>query len=265
MKLANAAFAVGLAAAAGGCSSQPSPEQLQETLVNHPQILYAVIQKHPAEFLDVLNKAVTAAQEQQQSQAGEAQLRRRDEELRHPKQPVVTAARAVRGNRAAPVTIVEYTDFQCPYCRQEEAVLRQVVGRYEGKVRLVIKQTPLVDIHPQALPAARMFEAIAMQSPEKAWQFHDLLFANQDRLQEGGPAFLEAAARSVGADVPRALADAQGPAVAAIIREDQAEAKRFGFSGTPGILINGVSFDGAYPEGELAKVIDRQLAAMGKA
>jgi protein-disulfide isomerase len=264
MKIARAGLAAVLAAGLAGCSSSPSPEELQATLEKNPQILYSVIEKHPAEFLDVLNKAVAAAQEQQARAAVRSDTRQRDAEFRSPRQPVITAQRAVRGNPAAPVTIVEYTDFQCPYCRREEEVLRQVMSRYGGQVRLVLKQTPL-SIHPQAMPAAQMFEAIAMQSPEKAWRFHDLLFASQDALEAQGATFLVQAARQVGADVPRALRDAQGGEVARIIAADQREAKAFGFSGTPGILINGVSFDGAYPEADLEQVIDRHLQALGKA
>jgi protein-disulfide isomerase len=264
MNIARAGLAAALFAALGGCSSSPSPQELQATLEKNPQILYSVIEKHPAEFLDVLNKAVAAAQAQQQEASVRAESRRRDEEFSHPKIPLLTDRRAVRGNPAAPVTIVEYTDFQCPYCRREEQVLREVLGRYPGRVKLVLKQTPL-SIHPQALPAAQMYEAIAMQSPEKAWRFHDLLFANQDALESQGPAFIAEAARQAGADVPRALRDAQGRAVADLIASDQREAKQFGFSGTPGLLVNGVSFDGAYPPGDLESVIDRHLQALGKA
>ena len=263
MKIVRAGFGVLLAAGLAGCSSSPSPEELQATLEKNPQILYNVIEKHPAEFLEVLNKAVAAAQAQQAQAATHADQRRLDAEFSDPKKPVITPNRAVRGNPQAPVTIVEYTDFQCPYCRRETEVLKNVMTKYGGQVRMVLKQTPL-SIHPQALPAAQLYEAIAMQSPEKAWRFHDILFANQDAIEQGGTAYLVRAAREAGADVPRAIRDAQGKQVGAIIEGDQAEAKRFGFSGTPGILINGVAFDGAYPEADLERVIDRHLQTLGK-
>jgi protein-disulfide isomerase len=264
MKHVYAGMAVLMAAAAAGCSSSPSPEELERTLNDHPQILYRFIEKHPAEFIDALNRAVRVAQSQEGQRAEQAERDRQDAEFKHPKVPILNDSRAVRGDRAAPVTIVEYTDFQCPYCRREEQVLAQVLEKYPGKVRLVIKQTPL-EIHPQAMPAAQMFEALAMQSPEIAWRFHDDLFANQAELGARGQAFIEDAARRAGADLPRALRDAKGAQVRTLIDQDLQEGRQFGFSGTPGILINGVSFDGAYPQPELEKVIDRHLRELGKA
>ena len=84
--------------------------------------------------------------------------------------------RIVRGNPAAPVTIVEFTDFQCPYCSAGAQTLSAMMKKYEGKVKLTVRHYPL-PFHPSALPAALYFEGIAVQSPEKAWQFYDALFA----------------------------------------------------------------------------------------
>jgi protein-disulfide isomerase len=263
MKITTTAAAVLLAAGAAACSRSPSPEELERTIAEHPQILYKAIEKHPAEFLEVLNRAAIAAQRAQAEQAQAAQNHARDEEFRNPKLPSIAQGRAIRGSPRAPVTIVEYSDFQCPYCRQEHEVLARVVARYDGRVRLVLKQTPL-DIHPQALPAAQMFEALALQGSDVAWRFHDQMFGDQDRLQREGPAFILEAARRAGGDVTRAVQDARGPQVAATISSDQREARTFGFTGTPSLLVNGVSFDGAYPEEDIARVIDRHLAALGR-
>jgi len=260
MRFANAALIALLAGTAAACSRSPSPEALEKTLNEHPEILYRVIQKHPTEFIDALNKALLLARQQQ---GNASQEQRQEAEFRNPKVPVITDSRAVRGDVRAPVTIVEYTDFQCPYCRREHEVLQNVLAKYAGRVRLVIKQTPL-DNHAQAMPAARMFEALAMQNPQAAWAFHDDLFANAAALQERGPAYIEEAARRTGVDMERAMRDARSPQVTAIIEQDRAEARQFGFSGTPGVLINGVSFDGAYPQEDLEKVIDRHLAARSR-
>jgi protein-disulfide isomerase len=258
MKLTTIGAAAGLVLLAG-CSRSPSPEELERTIAEHPQILYKAIEKHPAEFLEVLNRAAQAAQRQQAEMAQHAADSARSEGFAHPRKPAIDMRRAIRGNVNAPVTIVEYSDFQCPYCRREHEVLANLLIRYDGKVRLVLKQTPL-EIHPMARPAAQMFEALALQDPAKAWRFHDMLFDDQERLASEGEGFILSAAAATGADVERAKRDAAGPQVAATIAADEAEARSFGLSGTPMLLVNGVTFDGAYPEEDIARVIDRHLA-----
>jgi protein-disulfide isomerase len=158
------------------------------------------------------------------------------------------------------VTIVEYSDFQCPYCRRDVPVLQAVLRKYDGQVRLMLKQAPL-EIHPHARAAASMFEAVLRQNPDQAWRLHDLLFANQERLGDEGARYLETAVRTVGADLARARRDADGPEVAAVLAGDQAEFQRFGFTGTPGFLIDGVMLDGARPVEAFDKIIQRALAS----
>ncbi|GAC1647352.1 MAG: hypothetical protein NVS4B3_01270 [Gemmatimonadaceae bacterium] len=244
--------------ALAACSTSPSPAQLQETLVQNPEVLFAVIQAHPTEFLAVLNKAAQGEQAKERAQSLRNEGTRLEEEFRNPKRPELTH-RAGFGNPNARVTIVEYTDFECPFCREERETLVQLFKEYGDKVRLVVKQAPL-DTHPHAMAAALMFEAIARQSPAMAYRFYDDVYTKQDQLQTGGQKFLEAAAGRAGADVARAIADQQSTAVRAIVAADLDEAKRFGFNGTPGFLVNGVAFQGAYPRPDFEKIIDRHLA-----
>ena len=109
-------------------------------------------------------------------------------------------------------------------------------------------------IHPNALPAAKWFEAVAIQSPEKSWLFHDTMFKNQSSLGED---FYKKTVKGLGLDVEKAAKDAQSQAVADKIEADTKEAKEFGFTGTPGFLINGVPLRGAYPPEEFDKIIKR--------
>ena len=95
--------------------------------------------------------------------------------------PVIDASRIVRGNPKAAVTIFEYTDFQCPYCRYGAMTVDEVMARYEGQVRLIVKQLPLPLLHPMAMSCARYFEAISMQSADKAWAFYDRIFSISGR------------------------------------------------------------------------------------
>jgi protein-disulfide isomerase len=242
------------------CSSSPSPEALQATLVQHPEVLYAAVRAHPKEFIKVLNAAAQQSQGELAAQSTKAEQARIDAEFKNPKVPSL-AGHVALGEPNAPITIVEYADFQCPYCRAERATVEEVLKEYAGKVRLVIKQTPL-DIHPQAMGAALMFEAVALQGSMPALRFYDELYANQERLKEGDR-FLQAAARKAGADVARAMRDAKSDSARALIRADLDEAQRFGFNGTPGFLINGVSLEGAYPRSAFEEIINRHLTALG--
>jgi protein-disulfide isomerase len=138
--------------------------------------------------------------------------------------------------------------------------------QYGSRVRLVVKHTPL-SIHPQARPAALLYEAIARRDPTAAFRFYDDLFEHQEQLADGGERFLAAAARrALGgneAAARHALDDARTPSVALVVAADEAEARRLGFTGTPGFLINGVAIEGAYPLSTFQKIIDRHLGARG--
>ena len=138
--------------------------------------------------------------------------------------------------------------------------MKEVLAAYPGKVRVLFKDFPIERIHPLARPASEMYEAIALQDTAKATAFKDQVFENQDQLNKDGAKFIEATAKKVGANVAKAKTDAKGEVVQKRLADDKAEAEKYGFSGTPGYLVNGVSLKGAYPIEEFKKVIDRQLA-----
>ena len=242
------------------CSADPSPEQLRAALTKHPDILYDVIRAHPQEFVVLLDSAARATSSARQASSARSEALRIERETAHPYQPDLTHG-VFFGSPSAPVTIVEYTDFECPYCRQEQPVMVELFKRYGDRVRLVVKDLPM-PFHPRAMPAARMFEAVAMQNPDKAIRFYDAMYEHQERLIAEGDRFLDETVRSLGLDVARARRDAASDAVTARIASDVAEARRFGFSGTPGFLVNGVSLEGAYPVDEFAHIIEQQLGAL---
>ena len=248
-----------LAILLAACAADPSPDQLQATLTKHPEILYAAIRAHPEEFVNLLDSAARATASAREAASAQAEERRIEAEIAHPRQPDLTHG-VYFGSPAAPITIVEYTDFECPYCRQVHPVIVELFKRYGDRVRLVVKDMPL-SIHPRAMPAARMFEAVAMQDASKAPKFYDAMYEQQERLVSEGDRFLEETVRSLGLDVARAKRDAASDAVTARIAADVEEARRFGFTGTPGFLVNGVTLEGAYPLETFAHIIDRQLAA----
>lgn len=237
----------------------PSAKQLKDAIEKDPSIVFVAIEKDPEKFIEVVNKAAQNAQMKAQEKAMENETKKRDEEFANPLKAEIEEGRVIFGNKEAPVTIVEYTDFECPYCAKGHANIKEVMKMYGDKVRVVLKHLPL-DFHPLAMPAAQYFEAIGMQDPAKAEKFHDLVFENQGEFRSKKEAFLKEATKKVGADLKKVEASLNDPKIMARIEADMAEARKFDFSGTPGFLINGVSLRGAYPPSEFKTIIDRHLS-----
>jgi protein-disulfide isomerase len=159
----------------------------------------------------------------------------------------------VRGPAEAEVTIVEYSDFQCPFCARVVPTLNQLREAYGDRVNLVYKHLPL-RIHPEAPGAAAAAEAAGMQG--KFWEMHDKIFAGQRELADAK--YVEWA-RELGLDLERFDADRRSEAVRARIAKDEEEANRFGVSGTPAFFINGRFLSGAQPVDAFKRVIDEEL------
>jgi len=247
----------GLSFLFAGCT--PSADSLKKAIEKDPSIVFSAIDKDPEGFIEVVNKAAQMAQQKGAEKAQQEEGKKRDEEFKNPLKPEIQAGRAAKGPADAPITIVEYSDFECPYCVRGFQTINEVLKAYEGKVRIVFKHLPL-DFHPKALPAAKYFEAIAMQDHGKAFKYHDLIFENQGELKQRGEDFMKEAARKAGADMKRLEKDLENPKIAETISADMEEARKFEISGTPGFLINGVSLKGAYPFSEFKLIIDRHLA-----
>lgn len=248
-----------LGAGAAGCRRESDVEQLQRALLAHPEIVYAVIRAHPADFIRVVDSAADQARTQLRADAETTMQNQIRDGLLHPR-TVPLDHRVALGNASAPITVVEYSDFQCPFCRGERSVLVDLLKKYPTRVRLVVKHTPL-DIHPMARPAARLFEAIARRSPMAAYRYYDDLFEHQETLNRDGARFLaEAARRALGdaASTRAALRDAESDAIEAVVHADEEEGRRLGFTGTPGFLIDGVPIQGAIPLSVFETIVDRR-------
>ncbi len=155
----------------------------------------------------------------------------------------------VRGPLEAPVTVVEYGDFECPYCGQAEPVVRELLREF-GDVRYVWRHLPLNDVHPHTQLAAEAAEAAAAQGA--FWEMHDLLLAHQDALR---PNDLISYAEQLGLDVERFADDLRAHAGAARVAEDVDSADLSGVSGTPTFFVNGRRHYGAYDIATLAAAV----------
>ena len=162
----------------------------------------------------------------------------------------------VRGPVEAPVTVVEYGDFECPYCGQAEPVVRELLGEF-GDVAYVWRHLPLSDVHPNAQLAAEAAEAAADQGA--FWEMHDLLLGNQDAL---GPDDLVGYAERLGLDLDRFTTALGEHAGAGRVAEDVDSADLSGVSGTPTFFVNGRRHYGAY---DIATLSDAVRAAGARA
>jgi len=166
----------------------------------------------------------------------------------------------IRGPQDAPITVVEYGDFECPYCGRAEPVIRELLAGH-GDVRYVWRHLPLSDVHPQAQLAAEAAEAAAAQGA--FWEMHDMLFEHQDALRT--PDLVRYAA-DLGLDVERFRSDLRRHAGATSVAEDIDSADLSGVSGTPTFFINERRHYGAYDISTLsaAVVAARRRAAAAK-
>lgn len=246
-----------VAAALTLASCAPSAKQLKEAIEKDPSIVFAAIEKDPAQFIEVVNRAAQEAQRTAGERAQQDEQKARDEEFNNPLKPEIEDGRVVFGPKNAPITIVEYSDFQCPYCARGYQTIHEVRKAYGDQVRVIFKHLPL-DFHPLAMPAAQYFEAIAKQSHEKAEKFHDAVFENQDQMK--ADKFFDNTAKKLGVDMKKLATDLKDEKIAQRIAADMEEARKFNISGTPGFIINGVSLKGAYPFPEFKAIIDRHLA-----
>lgn len=232
-----------------GCVS--SENQIKEALNKNPQLIFDVIENNPEQFIEVVNSAAQKAQQQKYDQQLAKIKADQERELKEPKKPTLNTERLLDGTEEAPITIVEYADFQCPACAMAASSLQEFKAKYPGKFKFYYKHLPL-DFHKMAYPAAQYFEAIRLQDKTKAKLFYDLVFKNQQQLKDESD--LIKLAKIVKADSSQIQKDIKGGRVNATIEDDMKEFEKFGFTGTPVVLINGVALHGAQPLSELERI-----------
>ena len=170
-------------------------------------------------------------------------------------QDVHVGSAPVRGSARAPVTIVVFTDFQCPFCAKAETTMHELSAKYGDRVRVAFKNNPL-PFHDDARLASRAGLAAAEQG--KFWEYHDALFAHQDAL---GRDALLGYAKGVGLDVAKFTAAMDAERTATAVDADIAEAKKLSVMGTPAFFVNGRRLVGAQPLAKFEALVDEALLA----
>lgn len=157
----------------------------------------------------------------------------------------------VRGERGAPLELVMFGDFQCPFCLGAQKSLRRVRERVGERLLFAFRHLPIPEKHPLAMEAAQASEAAAAQG--KFWEYHDALYANQPKLSRET---MLAAARDHGLDAERIAAELDSGAHLPRIERDLASAAASGATGTPTFFVNGERFYGAYDASSLVEALE---------
>jgi protein-disulfide isomerase len=209
------------------------------------------------EIKDRIAQAMVGQQRQSQVQTVVADLQKQANlKLDLPQPRVEVAAEGPsRGPKDAKVTIVEFSDFECPYCGTAHDTVEKVMNDYAGKVRLVYRQFPL-NFHPHAAKAAEA--SLCALDQGKFWEYHDVLFKNQKKLT---PEELKTHATSVGLDGQKFGACLDSGEKKKTVEADTQAGAQAGVGGTPAFFINGIFLNGAQPLEEFKKVIDGELAS----
>lgn len=163
----------------------------------------------------------------------------------------------VEGNPSAAITIVEFGDYECPYCGRAEPTLADLLKKYKGEVKLAFRDFPLSAIHPRAEESAEASRCAEAQG--KFWPMHDAMYADQSKLTEAG---LVQTATRLGVDQKSFAACLNSGEYKAAIQQDLEAGQRAGVTGTPAFFINGRFVNGAVPEAQFEDVISSELAAL---
>jgi protein-disulfide isomerase len=199
-----------------------------------------ILRKHP----EVILESVEKYQREQQQQQSDARNQAVSKITSNPNAIVGKSPKRGTGK----VILVEFSDFQCPYCAKARDSVEQFISKRSADVTLVYKHLPLTQIHNEAMPAAQA--AWAAQQQNKFWEFHDALFANQDKL---GNAFYQEAAKKLGLDMAKFDRDQGSAAAKSAVEADVQLARSLELNGTPTFIMNGQLFSGAVPVEEFEK------------
>ncbi len=173
-----------------------------------------------------------------------------------PKVEVAIGDAPVKGDPDAPVTIVEFSDYQCPYCKRSQATLKRIAEKYPGKIRMVFKDFPLA-FHNRAMPAAQAARCAGEQ--EKFWEFHDKLFSSSGLTDDD----LKGYAEELSLDAAAFDTCFKSNKYASAVSADMSQGKSLGVTGTPAFFVNGRFLSGAQPVDAFSEIIDDELSKAG--
>ena len=238
--------------AASSAAAKTTPDELRQLLRDNPGILMDVLPEHSEELLGIVQDGAIKRRTKNVVTGWQ-------KDLEKPKN-INLDGHIIRGNPDAPVTVVSFSDFTCPYCQRGAEEVRKLMLAKGDKVRFIFKHFPREDELP-AMQASQSFIAAGLQSPEQAWVLYDLLFQNEALVLKEGEEAIKRLAASAGLDMKRLAADLKNNTPAKIINADIAEALRLGVEGTPTFFINDLVISGVPTSDLLNQAFDMVLKA----
>jgi protein-disulfide isomerase len=208
------------------------------------QQVLQILKDHP----EVLIQSVQAYQQQQNQAVQQAQQAFLQNLQTNPQQ--VIGDSPIFGNAESKTVLVEFSDFECPYCADAHKTLKQFLAKHPNEVALTYKHFPLTPIHSQARPSA--LAAWAANQQGKFWEYHDALFTQQDKL---GEALYVEIAEKLNLDLEKFQSDRTSEAANNAIIKDVQLAQSLGISGTPFFVLNGQTFSGAVKLADIEKIL----------
>jgi protein-disulfide isomerase len=236
-------------------------EKMTKIIKENPSIVLESIKANPAEYLMTFQEAAKGAQKDMAAIRAKKEQADLEKTYDNPLTPVVRKDELIRGPKNAPLTLIEYSDFECPFCKRGYNTVMELMKKYGNNIRFIYKHLPL-SFHKQARIASQYYEALRLQKGEYAFKFHDELYKNQAKLKQGEK-FLSKIAKDIGADMARLKKDIKSKEVLDRIEQDEKEAASFGMQGTPGFVLNGVPVKGAYPASHFETIVE-ELKKRGK-
>ncbi|MEG2171824.1 MAG: thioredoxin domain-containing protein [Desulfovibrionaceae bacterium] len=243
------------ASAAQTVTDENLTHMLREALNKNPELVLDVLRKNSESVLDIAQQGSTVRRQR----ALQAQWR---EDAKQAKK-VKISGRAVRGEANAPVTIIAFSDFTCPYCQQGAATVERILSDYGKKVRFVFKHMPLGK-DGAARTAAEYFVAANEQGSDKAWDLYKILFDQREKLVTEGDKFIKVSAEQVGLNMQKLASDVRSKKTKALLDEDMAEAQKLGIEGTPYFLVNDLVIRGALPLDLFKSAVDMAMDEKNK-
>ncbi|MCL1473979.1 DsbA family protein [Argonema antarcticum] len=246
LKLANKALrlaALLMLCLAMFCWSVPAQAASRISPQLEEQVLQ-ILRQHP----EVILESVQAYQEQQQKQIQQTRQAFVEQIKTNPK--AVIGESPTTGASEPKIVLLEFSDFECPYCSKANTTLKQFIAKHQDEVTLVYKHFPLISIHPEAMSAAKAAWAAGQQG--KFWEYHDALFTQQDKL---GEALYLDIAQNMNLDLDKFDRDRNLADTA--IQKDMQLAERLGLSGTPFFVMNGEIFSGAVQLSDMENILAR--------
>ncbi|WP_319777972.1 DsbA family protein [Maridesulfovibrio sp.] len=228
-----------------GAANSISKEELRAVLKKNPQLIFEALEGHEEQLYDLLQVGL---EKKNKSRIREGRLK----QLKNPKIPALHPDRPVWGDPEGDIRIVVFADFQSASCSKADKTIQKLLKKYP-EISYRFRHSPL-GLHKMSLPAARYYEALAMQDHAKARRLNSLILSNRIAVKKNGTKKLDELAEKCGADMTQLRKTLNSGQIKARIDADIKEARKFGFTASPVFLVNGVTVTGAAPLEEFEEV-----------